>query len=645
VRAGLVVGLGARFEGGFLGSRGDGDVVGLGVGGDVDASLADELEEGDEEPDDLGAPAAVEEGAEVEAFGLGEPVEDVGLVELDGGVVGLDRDVVVAQAVEVDAAEGGGVGGGEGAGGEVGEVEFGAVARGLEEGLAVGGGAGGGDASLPEGASGGEGVGGVAVLLVGEELSDELGAGVLGVGAGGVGVVVVALGAGGARAGEDAGLDLHQGGGHEEELAGVVDVDLGGAGEVRGVLVGDLGDGDVGDLDLGLSDEVEEEVEGPVEGVEMDAVLAHWTVFFGRFAGRALGRDVVYPLAMESPTVEQTASAAGGAGDAGDDLALAREVMRAEARAVVAAADGLDARFTRAVDLIEETARKGGSLVVSGMGKSGLIGAKISATIASVGAPSHVVHPAEAVHGDLGRITTKDCLLALSYSGTTAEVVALASIVRQDGIPIISVTRGRSEAALDRLATVALSVGAVEEACPLSLAPTSSTTATLAVGDALAMAVSRRLAFTADDFAKRHPGGWLGELLKPVTEALRFRVGENLSVAHEGQTVAAALEEAESAARRPGAMVVVDAEGKLTGLFTDSDLRRLVLRRADAMEASIESVMTRSPRTLGAGASVRDAMELVREVRADEIPVIDADGRPVGVLDVQDLLAMRVASR
>ncbi len=340
---------------------------------------------------------------------------------------------------------------------------------------------------------------------------------------------------------------------------------------------------------------------------------------------------------MDTP-VDVNASGAG-------DLALAREVMRAEAEAVIRAADGLDERFERAVGLIVKTANRGGNLVVSGMGKSGLIGAKISATIASVGAPSHVVHPAEAVHGDLGRITTKDCLLALSYSGTTAEVVALASIVRQDGIPIISITRGNAEAALDRMASVALSVGAVEEACPLSLAPTSSTTATLALGDALAMAASRRLSFTADDFAKRHPGGWLGELLKPVTEALRFRVGENLSVAHEGLTVAEALAEAESSSRRPGAMVVVDARGRLTGLFTDSDLRRLVLSREDAMEAPIVDVMTRSPRTLPAHASVRDAMELVREVRADEIPVIDDAGRPVGVLDVQDLLAMRVANR
>lgn len=329
---------------------------------------------------------------------------------------------------------------------------------------------------------------------------------------------------------------------------------------------------------------------------------------------------------------------------ADDDVrSFGAKVMKAEAEAVLRAADLLDERFDRAVDLIVETARKGGSLVVSGMGKSGLIGAKISATIASVGVPSHVVHPAEAVHGDLGRITKKDCLLALSYSGTTAEVVALASILRQDGLPIISITRGDADAALDRLATAALAVGAVEEACPLSLAPSSSTTATLAIGDALALAASMRLDFTADDFAKRHPGGWLGELLRPVTEALRFKAGQNLPIVSDELSVGDALREAESVARRPGAMVIVDANGALSGFFTDSDLRRLVLGREGAMDVPIAEVMTRSPRTLPDTATVRDALELIREVRADEIPVVDPEGRPVGVLDVQDILALRVA--
>lgn len=326
-----------------------------------------------------------------------------------------------------------------------------------------------------------------------------------------------------------------------------------------------------------------------------------------------------------------------------DELDFAAQVMRAEADAVVRASELLGPAFTMAVDLVVDAVERGGSLVVTGMGKSGLIGTKISATIASLGAPSHVVHPAEAVHGDLGRITRKDCVLALSYSGTTAEVVALASILRQDGIPVISITAGREGAALDRLATAALTIGKVEEACPLSLAPTSSTTATLALGDALALAVSRRLSFTADDFAKRHPGGWLGELLRPVTEILRFKVGENLPVIRETLTVAEALREASSATRRPGALVIVDEAGMLAGIFTDSDLRRLVLQRPDGLGAPMSTVMTRSPRTLRADASVRDALELVREVRADEIPVVDGDGHPVGVLDVQDLLAMRVA--
>ncbi len=408
------------------------------------------------------------------------------------------------------------------------------------------------------------------------------------------------------------------------------------------ILFGDLGDGDVSDLHLRLADQVQQQVERAVEGVKVDAVVggggggAHAALFVVKTVSRARR---VYPLPMQAMTTDKPAKNQ----MTSDDRAFGARVMRAESDAVLRAAALLDENFDRAVELVVETAGRGGSLVVSGMGKSGLIGAKISATIASVGVPSHVVHPAEAVHGDLGRITKKDCLLALSYSGTTSEVVALASIVRQDGLPVISITRGDDDVALDRLANAALRVGHVEEACPLSLAPTSSTTATLAVGDALALAASRRLDFTADDFAKRHPGGWLGELLRPVTAALRFKAGENLPVVRDTLSVGEALREAESVARRPGAMVLVDDSGVLTGLFTDSDLRRLVLDREGAMDAPIGDVMTRSPKTLHEDATVRDALELIREVRADEIPVVDAEGRPVGVLDVQDLLALRVA--
>jgi arabinose-5-phosphate isomerase len=318
------------------------------------------------------------------------------------------------------------------------------------------------------------------------------------------------------------------------------------------------------------------------------------------------------------------------------------EALRAEADAVARVAERIGEEAHRAVEILAQTAERGGSVLVAGMGKSGLIGAKISATLASLGIPSHCVHPADAVHGDLGRIRPGDCLIALSYSGATDEVVTLAAILRQDGVPIITITAGRGDSPLERLATVSLGIGVVEEACPLSLAPTSSTTATLALGDALALAAARRRSFSPEDFHKRHPGGWLGDLLRPVTEALRFKVGVNLPVVRDTHTVEEALREASSGQRRIGAIVLVNERGVLTGIFTDGDLRRLILRDARGLTGPISAVMTGSPRTLPDTALVRDAVALMREGRHDEMPVVDGAGRPVGVLDVQDLIALKV---
>ena len=324
------------------------------------------------------------------------------------------------------------------------------------------------------------------------------------------------------------------------------------------------------------------------------------------------------------------------------DAAVARRVLDAEAGAVARVADHLDERFARAVDLIVKTAEAGGSLVVSGVGKSGLIGQKISATLASLGVPSHWVHPTEAAHGDLGRIRRGDALLALSYSGQTDEIVALAAILRQDGAEIVSITRGAGDSALERVSTVALAVGEIEEACPLSLAPTSTTTAMLALGDALALAAARRRSFTPDDFARRHPGGWLGDLLRPLVDVIRFRAGDNLPILLDTLTVRDALDAAAASGRRPGALVLVDSHGRLSGVFTDGDLRRLILHDPADLARPIGAVMTRSPRTLPDDALVRDAVALIREARQDEIPLVDAAGAPVGLLDVQDLVALKV---
>ncbi len=328
------------------------------------------------------------------------------------------------------------------------------------------------------------------------------------------------------------------------------------------------------------------------------------------------------------------------------DPAFVRSVLEAEAGAISQASASLDDdSLSRALDLIVACAKGPGSLLISGMGKSGLVGAKLSATFASLGIASHTVHPAEAVHGDLGKFQPNDLLLALSFSGETEELVALTGLVRQDDLPVLAITGGDGNSALAKLATVALPLGRIREASDLSLAPTCSTTATMALGDALALAAARRMAFTSDDFAKRHPGGTLGGLMRPITDALRFRVGDNLPLVRTGTPLTEALSHAESLGRRPGAMLVVDERDRLVGIFTDGDLRRLVATAPERLKEPIDHAMTTSPRTLPDSALVRDAVRLVREHRQDEIPVVDDQGTPVGLLDVQDLIAMRVVAR
>lgn len=329
--------------------------------------------------------------------------------------------------------------------------------------------------------------------------------------------------------------------------------------------------------------------------------------------------------------------------------AFAREVVEAEARAVAGLVNhalGDCQAFERAVSLIVACAEAGGNVLLSGLGKSGLVGAKISATMASLGIPSHSVHPAEAAHGDLGRFRPTDTVICISHSGETDEVVNLAAVLKQDGLPIIAITGGvsGSSSSLERLATVSLRLGVHEEAGGTMLvAPTCSTTATMALGDALALCAARRRQFTEADFAKRHPGGSLGGLLRPVTDVLRFVAGKNLPVAPDDARVDAALRDSTGVGRRPGALVLVDrSSGRLTGIFTDGDLRRLILRDPSELARPVSEVMTRSPRTLPHTALVRDAVRMVREFRQDEIPVVDDEGRPLGLLDVQDLIAMRL---
>jgi arabinose-5-phosphate isomerase len=329
-----------------------------------------------------------------------------------------------------------------------------------------------------------------------------------------------------------------------------------------------------------------------------------------------------------------------------EELAFITRALNHESHAISTLAESVDSNYTQAVDLIVSCADAGGTVIVSGLGKSGHIGAKISATMASLGITSHAVHPTEAAHGDLGRFRKTDLVICLSHSGETAELVGLASILRQDKLPIIAITRGTTNekpSSLQRLANVTLEARVTEEAGDGDyLAPTSSTTATLAIGDALSLAAARRRSFTAQDFHARHPGGTLGNLLKPVAELIRFHTGKNLPIANEHDTVAQALEDASKIKRRPGALLVTNNEGTLTGIFTDSDLRRLVLRDASELTNPISSVMTQNPKSLQIDSKTAQAVAMFREYRADEIPIVDDKNKPVGMLDVQDLIAMKL---
>ena len=348
---------------------------------------------------------------------------------------------------------------------------------------------------------------------------------------------------------------------------------------------------------------------------------------------------------------------------------FARQVLEAEAEAIRRVV--IDQSLDRAVAVVREAVAAGGSLVVTGLGKSGLIGQKLSATFSSTGTPSHFLHPVEAFHGDLGRIRRGDAVLLLSYSGNTEELLTLAEVLRQDGVPMIALTREEGPGnGLSRLADVTLAVGEITEACALALAPSSSTTATLALGDALALSVSRARKFTADQFQKHHPAGGLGRQLTAVVDAMRFyaprtadggadasgsdsgagsaSTAGNIPLIGLGTRVSEAYAAAErqakdSGLRRPGALLMVDERGRLAGIVTDGDLRSALIEVGpEVWQGPIDAIMTRNPTTLPDTALVRDAVHIVRQKRFDEIPVVDAERRPVGLIDVQDLAALKV---
>jgi arabinose-5-phosphate isomerase len=318
-----------------------------------------------------------------------------------------------------------------------------------------------------------------------------------------------------------------------------------------------------------------------------------------------------------------------------EQLRAAREILRRESQTLSELAERLNAEFCRAVRCLYQCR---GSVIVSGMGKAGLVGQKIMATLASTGTRAHYLHPAEAIHGDLGRICSDDVMLILSQSGETEEVVRLLPSLVEIGVPILAVTRS-AQSTLGRAASVILELGPVEEAGPLGLAPSTSTTAMLALGDALALVTSQMRSFNRDDFARFHPGGSLGLQLSKVEHHLRDL--HECRVASEKKTVREVFISLRVPGRRSGAIMLVDEDGRLTGIFTDTDLARLFERRRDQdLDAPVRNVMTADPVTVRVGSRMVDAVALLARRKISELPVVDGEGRPVGLIDVTDVVGL-----
>ncbi len=318
-----------------------------------------------------------------------------------------------------------------------------------------------------------------------------------------------------------------------------------------------------------------------------------------------------------------------------EQIREARQIIQREAEGLLQVARRVDTSFAQAVRLI---VRCPGEVIVTGIGKAGLIGQKLAATFLSTGTRARFLHPAEAVHGDLGCVSDRDVVLALSNSGESEEVCRLVPLVRRLGAKLVAVT-GDDGSTLARSADVVLCLGRLPEAGPIGLAPTTSTTAMLALGDALALVVSRLKGFSRDQFGLYHPGGHLGRRLTPVTQVMRK--GDQLRTARTDQPIREVLVRQSRPGRRTGAVLVVDDDGRLAGLFTDSDLARLLEQRRDEqLDRPIGEVMTRHPVTIGADALLEDAVQVLSERKLSELPVVDDHGRVLGLIDITDVIGL-----
>jgi arabinose-5-phosphate isomerase len=324
----------------------------------------------------------------------------------------------------------------------------------------------------------------------------------------------------------------------------------------------------------------------------------------------------------------------------GSDSALltVRRVLRIEAAAIERLSGQLGTEVTQAVQTIRGLSVRGGRLVVMGMGKSGHIARKLAATFASTGTPALFVHPAEAKHGDLGMIQPQDLVLAISHSGETEELCDVLPHIKRMGIALIAMT-GRPDSRLARLSDIHLDASVVEEACPLNLAPTASTTAALALGDALAVAVLEASGFSADDFARSHPGGSLGRrLLVRVSDVMRQ--GDQVPKVSDSALLSQTLIEMTS--KRLGMTCVVDGQGRLAGIFTDGDLRRVLEKQKLHAQTAVKDIMTRQVRTIASEALASEAAYLMDERRINHLVVVDAENAPVGVIGLHDLLESKI---
>lgn len=321
--------------------------------------------------------------------------------------------------------------------------------------------------------------------------------------------------------------------------------------------------------------------------------------------------------------------------DAAAALQLGQEVLTQEAGALTHLASTLGSEFTDAVSRILSCK---GRLIVSGVGKSGHIGRKLAATFASTGTPAYFVHAAEAAHGDLGMITADDVVLAISYSGETNELLTIVPTLKREGATLIAIT-GNPNSSLAQHADVHLNCHVSREACPLNLAPTTSTTATLALGDALAVATLSAKGFTKEDFARSHPGGALGRRLLIHVQDI-MRTGEDIPAVREEVGVLEAVREITK--KHIGMTAVVDDQGRVTGIFTEGDLRRLIERLGDIRPCVMKDVMIRNPKTIRAQELAASAVKLLDTFHCNQLLVVDEDNMLIGALHLHDLMGAKV---